>query len=500
MRTFTIIIAPLLFFSLASAQQPAQTGALPPALAEADGPLGFHTGDLEGMQQRRMIRVAVFLNKTHYFIDALGQPRGISYDALTEFERFLNRKLYPTDKVGKNKVLCVLIPANPAMIERDLTSGRTDVVALPIHITEDRKKKLDFVPMATSQDVVVSGPAAPALASLDDLAGKEMYLQRVTLSWERLTERSKQLKAAGKPAIQMKEADINLQWEDTLEMANAGVVQYTVVPLQIANIWKSVFPGLKIYSSFPVIEAGDTGWALRKDSPKLRALLEEFAKTHRAGTAYGEKLITQYLKNPQFIKNNRSPESIRRFQQLGPLFRKYADQYEFPWLLIAAEAYQESGLNHEVKSPVGAIGVMQVMPSTAATPPVSIPDVTNIENNINAGVKLLKFIRDDYFKNEPMDIVNKSLMTLAAYNAGPGRLKQCRDLAVKQGLDPNIWFNNVEYIVAKKVGAETVNYVSNIYKYYIAYKLHEAQLSAAAASKPTAPKSTAPKPKPTKKK
>jgi hypothetical protein len=158
---------------------------------------------------------------------------------------------------------------------------------------------------------------------------------------------------------------------------------------------------------------------------------------------------------PQFVKNNRSPESIRRFQQLGPLFKKYADQYEFPWLLIAAEAFQESGLNHEAKSPVGATGVMQVMPSTAATPPVSIPDVSNVESNINAGVKLLKFIRDDYFKDDPMEIVNKSLMTLAACNAGPARLKQCRELAATQGLDPNLWFNNVEYTVARRVGAET---------------------------------------------
>jgi membrane-bound lytic murein transglycosylase MltF len=505
MRAFLFVVAFLSAFPLAAAQQPNRTAAkqpaqspeLPPALTEADGPLGLHTGDLDGMQQRRMIRVAVFLNKTHYFIDALGQPRGIAYDALTEFERFLNRKLNPTDKIGKNKVLVVLIPTSPAAIEKDLTSGKTDIVALPIHITEERKKRLDFVQMATSQDVVVSGPAAPVLASLDDLAGKEVYLHRVTLSWERLADRSKQLTAAGKPAIKMEEADTNLQWEDTLEMANAGIVPYTVVPLQIANIWKSVFPGLKIDSSFPVLEAGDTGWALRKDSPKLRALLEEFAKTHRAGTAFGDKLISQYLKNPQFVRNNRSPESIRRFQQLGPLFRKYAEQYDFPWLLIAAEAYQESGLNHEAKSPVGAIGVMQVMPSTAATPPVSIPDVSTPESNINAGVKLLKFIRDDYFKNEPMDIVNKSLMTLAAYNAGPARLKQCRELAVKQGLDPNLWFNNVEYTVAKKVGAETVNYVSNIYKYYIAYKLNEGQLAAAATAKT---KPAAPSPKPTKKK
>jgi membrane-bound lytic murein transglycosylase MltF len=496
MRAFALSIALLWAFPLVSAQQPTQSGALPTALTEASGPLGLHTGDLDGMQKRRVIRAAVFLNKTHYFIDSNGQPRGISYDALTEFERFVNRKLAPGDKVGKNKVLVVLMPTNPTVVERDLQSGKVDIIALPISISEDRGKRVDFIQTGLKrQDVVVSGPGAPALASLDDLAGKEVYLPRAAISWERLAERSKQLTAAGKPAIQMKEADINLQWEDTIEMATSGMVQYAVVPLQIAILWKNVFPNLKTYPAFPVVELGDTGWAVRKDSPKLRALLEEFTKTHGVNTAFGDTLVNRYLKNPQFVKNNRSAESIRRFQQLGPLFRKYADKYDFPWLLVAAEGYQESGLNHEAKSSAGAIGVMQVMPSTAATPPVSIPDVTVVENNIEAGVKLLKFIRDDYFKNDPMDILNKSLMTLAAYNAGPARLKQCREMAAKMGLDPNLWFNNVEYAVAKRVGAETVNYVSNIYKYYIAYNLHEGQLSAAAVSKPVAPK-----PKPTKKK
>ena len=114
---------------------------------------------------------------------------------------------------------------------------------------------------------------------------------------------------------------------------------------------------------------------------------------------------------------------------------------------------------------------MQVMPRTAASPPISIPNVTKLDPNIEAGVKLLKYIRDDYFKDDPMDPLNKTLVTLAAYNAGPARLKQCRQMAAEMGLNPNVWFQNVEYAVAKKVGAETVGYVSNIYKYYIGWKL-----------------------------
>jgi membrane-bound lytic murein transglycosylase MltF len=221
------------------------------------------------------------------------------------------------------------------------------------------------------------------------------------------------------------------------------------------------------------------------------------SKGHQVGTVYGNTLVNRYLKNPQFIKNNRSPESIRRFKELGPLFRKYSDQYGLLWLAAAAEAYQESGLDQNARSPSGAIGVMQVMPSTAASPPVNIPDVTKVDRNIEAGVKLLHFIYNEYFKDDPMDPVNKALMTVAAYDAGPARITQCRQLATKPGLDPNLWFNNVEYAVAKRVGSETVAYVSNIYKYYIGCKLHEELLESASGQ---AGKQPAVNPEPTKKK
>jgi membrane-bound lytic murein transglycosylase MltF len=180
---------------------------------------------------------------------------------------------------------------------------------------------------------------------------------------------------------------------------------------------------------------------------------------------------------------------VKRFNQMKGLFQKYANHYQFPWMLIAAEAFQESGLNQDAKSAVGAIGVMQVMPSTAASYPINIPDVTKVDPNIHAGVKLLKYIRDDYFKNDPMDPLNKTLLTLAAYNAGPARVKQCRQMAADMGLNPNVWFKNVEYTVAKKVGAETVGYVSNIYKYYLGWKL-TSEREAARAQLRQAQKST----------
>jgi len=115
---------------------------------------------------------------------------------------------------------------------------------------------------------------------------------------------------------------------------------------------------------------------------------------------------------------------------------------------------------------------MQIKPSTASGDPINISGVDrDMEKNINAGVKYLDFIMDNYFKEAKMTKVNHGLFAFASYNAGPNRIAKLRRVAETEGLDPNAWFNNVEIVAAKEIGAETVNYVSNIYKYYVAYKM-----------------------------
>ena len=478
----------LLISALLAGAQPSAQGSGQDQTADLETlevRLAPHKGDIDEMDKHGVVRALVSFNKIGFFFDN-GRPRGMSYDALMDFQRFVNSKLH---RNGKEEIHVILVPTTTARAASDLLNGNGDIVAVAVYITEARRKVVDFVPTSSRQhDVVVSGPDAAPLANLEDLSGKKVYLFKESLAWDELTDLNKKLSAANKPLVRLIRADGNLEHADLLQMANVGLVQYTVTPSHIAQLWKNVLPRLKIYEDFPVTDKMDSGWAVRKDSPRLRALLEEFASTHREGTAYFTTLANTYLNSARFIKNNQNTESVKRFNQMKRLFQKYANRYQFPWMLIAAEAYQESGLNQEARSSVGAIGVMQVMPATAASPPVSIPNVTKLEPNIHAGVKLLKYIRDDYFKNDPMDPLNKTLMTLAAYNAGPARLEQCRQLAADMGLNPNVWFQNVEYAVAKNVGAETVEYVSNIYKYYLGWKFmterksERAQLKHAQAS------------------
>src|SRR3954453_4338665 len=162
---------------------------------------------------------------------------------------------------------------------------------------------------------------------------------------------------------------------------------------------------------------------------------------------------------------------MKTFQAYIGYFKKYAAQYDFDYLMLVAQAYQESRLDQSRTSPVGAVGIMQGIPEFAAAPPINIPDVMTPEANIHAGAKMLRHFYRAYFKNDGIDEMNKTLLSFASYNAGPSRIAKLRNQAEREGLDPNQWFDNVERVVAREVGQETVRYVSNIYDRYVAYKL-----------------------------
>jgi membrane-bound lytic murein transglycosylase MltF len=180
-------------------------------------------------------------------------------------------------------------------------------------------------------------------------------------------------------------------------------------------------------------------------------------------------IFRRYLLNTQYVKGASAEAARARFRSVVAMFRKYGAQYNLDWMLMAAQGYQESRLDQNAKSHVGAIGVMQVMPATGKE--LNVGDITKVDPNIHAGVKYIRFMIDRYFAGEPMDDLNKGLFAFAAYNAGPGRVRQLRREATARGLNPNVWFDNVERIAAERIGRETVTYVSNIYKYYVTYLL-----------------------------
>ena len=203
--------------------------------------------------------------------------------------------------------------------------------------------------------------------------------------------------------------------------------------------------------------------------PQLKAALDDFVTRNKVGTSTGNQLLTRYLKNVKYVKNSVSEEERKKFMTLVQYFQKYGDRYDVDWVLMAAQGYQESQLDQDAKSPVGAIGVMQLMPATGKE--MQVGDITETEAKHPHRHQVMRFMIDQYYEKEPMTELDKALFTFASYNAGPGRVRRLRQEAAKRGLDPNVWFQNVEYVAAEKVGQETVTYVSNIYKYYIAYRL-----------------------------
>jgi len=465
----------------AAAPTPAAALAPPPAAQDAlTGTLSIDlaanneawSGDLDGMIERRVIRVLTVNSKTIYFIDK-GVLRGTAVDSVRLFEEELNRKLAAEKKLRhKNlKVQLVFIPVRRDQLLSGLVAGKGDIAAAALTITPERQKLVDFTAagMSDVRQVVVSGPASPKIASLEDLSGKEFFVRRSSSYFQSLVALNQRFAAAKKPLIVLKEAPETLEDEDLLEMLNAGLIPLIVVNQHTADFWKQIFPQLAVHADVAVRSGGEIAWAIRKDSPQLKARLDDFARRNRVGTSTGNQLLTRYLKDVRYVKNAASTEERKKFLALIQYFQKYGNQYDVDWILMGAQGYQESQLNQNAKSSVGAVGVMQLMPATGKD--MNVGDISGTEVNIHAGIKYMRWMIDHYYDKEPMTRLDKALFAFASYNAGAGRISQLRREAARRGLDPNVWFQNVEYVAAEKIGQETVTYVGNIYKYYIAYSL-----------------------------
>ena len=426
------------------------------------------TADLDTMRRRGVIRVLVSFKKTEYFI-VNGQQRGFEYELMEQYEGYLNKG----DKKGQLRFDVVYIPVPFATLLSNLAKGRGDVAAAGLTITPERREKVAFTTpyVRDVSEVVVTGKDDESIKSLDDLSGRIVYVLSGSSYVQHLTGLSEKFKAAGRPPVYVVESDPYLGTEDILELVNAGIVEVTVADNHIARLWANVLPDIKVHEDIAVNTDGEIAWAVRKDNPELLANLNDFLRTHRKGTKLGNVLFKRYYENTRWIQNPLSETSRKKLEQYHALFQKYSAEYSFDWLLIAALAYQESRLNPTKKSNRGAVGIMQIKPSTANDKNVGINDVYKLENNVHAGVKYLAFLRDRYFTSPDIEPGASVHLSLAAYNAGPAKVRRMRDQAKKMGLDPNIWFRNVEQAAQQIVGSETTRYVANIYKYYLAYTL-----------------------------
>ena len=424
-------------------------------------------GDLDAMLERGEIRVLTVFTLGTYYIDR-GRQRGTVYEASRMLEKFIRKEL----GAPAARLKVTIIPVRRDQLFAHLIAGHGDVAFANLTVTSERQQIVDFSTPFTSQvrELLVTGPAAPEINSLEDLAGQEIVVPAASSYFENISKMNRRFAADGLEEIHITTSDPRLEIEDILEMLNAGLLPMTVADDHRLNLWSQVFESLEVHDEIAFREDGQNALAMRKNSPQLKALLDKFAKENRVGTLHTNILINQYMKSARWARPALAREPFRRFEQLAGLFRTYGARYDFDWLMLASFAFQESGFDQGARSPVGAIGVMQVMPETAADRAVGIPNIEDLENNIHAGTKYLYVLRGHYFSDDSIDPTERMLFTMAGYNAGPNRINRLRRVAAARGLDPDVWFNNVELVVAAQVGREPIGYVGNIYRYYIAYK------------------------------
>ena len=428
---------------------------------------GTYRGDLDVMLKKGAVRVLTAYSKTDFFVDK-GESGGVTYEYMRAFETFLQKRQGPKQP----RPVVYFVPISRDRLIPALLTGEGDLIAANLTVTPEREQQADFSEpyLENVKEVVVTGPASPRLATIEDLAGKEVWVRHSSSYWTSLKALGRRFAAEKRASLRLVEADEHLEDEDLLDMLNAGLIPLMVVDDHKAELWAKMLPKIKVREDIVVREEGRIGFAIRKRSPKLKAALDAFVAKNEKGTTFGNLVFNRYLADTDFVKDAASKAERRKFEKVLNVFRRFADRYAFDPLMLAAQGYQESQLDNSARSKAGAIGIMQVLPLTAKDPNVDIANIAVLENNIHAAAKYMRYVMDTFFPDAKMDPFNRTMFAFASYNAGPAKIAKLRRQAASRGLDPNQWFGQVERVVAERIGRETVQYVSNILKYYVLYR------------------------------
>jgi membrane-bound lytic murein transglycosylase MltF len=430
-------------------------------------------GDWDVISERGTIRIAVPYSRTLYFNDR-GAQRGLTAEDIHEFEQWLKKKY----KGNSRPVTVLAIPTTRQSLFSNVRDGHAEIAAGNLTITAERRQSFNFtLPLRSNvSEIVVMNKADPALASLDELAGLEVHVRQTSSYYESLRALNDRFRQARRPQMKLTLVPDELEDEDMMEMLAAGVLRIIVVDDWKAKIWAEIIPNLQLRPGLALRRGANIGWAVRKDTPKLKALLDEFVTHHLKGTQKAEIRLASYQRRFKSLHNATVAHEWKKFEETISFFEKYSEQYGFDHLMLAAQGYQESRLDQKARSRAGAIGIMQLMPSTGRE--LKVGDITKAEANVHGGTKYMRVLLDRHFRDAKFDEQNRTLFAFASYNAGPNRIAKLRDEAKSYRLDPDKWFDNVEIVASKRIGQETVQYVRNIYKYYTAYRLQLDALSA----------------------
>jgi membrane-bound lytic murein transglycosylase MltF len=430
---------------------------------------GKWTGDFDALLKRRMIRLLVPYSPTLFYHDR-GQARGVIAEAGAELERYLNTK-YP----DKRPFTVVFIPTTRDRLLPGLDAGEGDVAAGSLTITRTRQKKYDFTtPTYPNIDqIFITGPGAPELQTLYDLSGQTVYVRRSKSYYTHLLALNRQFENPSPPwrvvpPIKIVPLPDELEGEDVIDMVNAGLVPIAVTEEWLADIWAPYRPNVRVRKDLVLREDTKLAWAMRQKSPKLKAVLDDFITIGHAKGLF-QTLLRNATVNTRRLQTSTGKAEMKKFENTIDLFRRYAKEYQFDYLLLAAQGFQESRLDQNAKSRSGAVGIMQLLPATGRA--MKVGNIRLPAPNIHAATKYMANLMDMYFTDAKFDEENRTLFAFASYNAGPANISKVRMRAMTEGVNPDVWFNQVEHVAASAIGQEPVRYVRNVFKYYVAYKL-----------------------------
>jgi membrane-bound lytic murein transglycosylase MltF len=442
------------------------------------------TADWDVMFQKRFVRMIVPYSRTLFFRD-----KAVVYGVSANNGELLEKWINTTLKTGARPVTVELSPVSRDRLIPALLAGEGDIALGDVTVTPDRAKLVSFTTpvLRNVREVIVTSDDVPDIPSPEALSGMTVMARDGSSFAESLAALNQRLTAEGKAPVKIVGVPPALETEDLMEMAATGLVPAVVADDWIANLWVSLIPRLKIHKAAAIREDGDIAWAVRPSNPQLLAILNRFIAQVGGSTQAMQNRMTVYLRKLKAIHDATSGPEMQKFRTTLAIFERYSSEYGFDTLMLMAQGYQESRLDQNAKSAVGAVGIMQLMPATGQS--LRVGNIRTPDPNVHAGAKYMRRLLDTYFKDSHFDAQNRNLFAFAAYNAGPGRVHSLQIEAKKEGLDPNVWFDNVERVCAARVGQETVRYVRNIYKYYIAYTLIEEADAAKKAAIRTVPKS-----------
>jgi membrane-bound lytic murein transglycosylase MltF len=426
------------------------------------------THDLSGMKKAKRIRVLTTYTFANYFVHK-GKAHGYEYGKMEEFKKFLNKDI----KGHSNQVDFFYIPIPYDLLIEGLNKGYGDIVAANMTITTGRTQEVDFTEpyIGGLKEVLISHKKVKGIESEDDLSGLRIYIREGSSYQPSLEKLNQRLRSRNVAPAEIVLLPGLVNTGELIEMVNAGIIEMTVADNHIASIADELLPEVVVHDNIVFNDDVRFGWMVRKRNPELKAALNQFVKTVKKGTLLGNIYFKRYFKENPWVREAIKTKDLNKFSKYSPLFRKYSEKYGLDWILIAALSYQESRFDPNVRSRQGAVGLMQVLPSTGEY--LEIPEVKSPENNVHAGVKYMRYLIDKYFSEEGLTDDNRMRLALAAYNAGPTNIKRSRQTTEQMGYDPNKWFGHTELAVLRRVGPEPVQYVRNINKYYISFLISD---------------------------